>query len=104
MARADGRGWSDGVDDIISRNPSSVHCCFLAMGLVCTGDSASPECFSSTVILFGCQMIASTWWLARFRFGPAEMALATTHLRTSDSVPPPASALIGVRPQFAGPR
>jgi uncharacterized protein len=24
------------------------------------------------VILFGCQMAASTWWLARFRFGPVE--------------------------------
>jgi uncharacterized protein len=25
-----------------------------------------------TLILFGCQMAASTWWLARFRYGPAE--------------------------------
>jgi uncharacterized protein len=25
-----------------------------------------------TLILFGCQMAVSTWWLARFRFGPAE--------------------------------
>ena len=28
--------------------------------------------FLVTVILFACQMAASTWWLARFRFGPAE--------------------------------
>jgi uncharacterized protein len=28
--------------------------------------------FLVTVVLFGCQMVASTWWLARFRFGPAE--------------------------------
>lgn len=25
-----------------------------------------------TLILFACQMAASTWWLARFRYGPAE--------------------------------
>jgi uncharacterized protein len=25
-----------------------------------------------TIILFGCQMAASTWWLKRFRYGPAE--------------------------------
>jgi len=25
-----------------------------------------------TLILYGCQMAASTWWLTRFRFGPAE--------------------------------
>ena len=28
--------------------------------------------FVLTVILFSCQMVASQWWLARFRFGPAE--------------------------------
>jgi hypothetical protein len=25
-----------------------------------------------TIILFGAQIAASTWWLARFRYGPAE--------------------------------
>lgn len=25
-----------------------------------------------TLVLFGCQMALSTWWLARFRFGPVE--------------------------------
>ena len=28
--------------------------------------------FALTIVLFGLQMIASTWWLARFQFGPVE--------------------------------
>ena len=30
-----------------------------------------------TVILFGCQMAVSTWWLARFRYGPVEWVWRT---------------------------
>ena len=28
--------------------------------------------FVLTLVLFGCQMAASTWWLSRYRFGPVE--------------------------------
>jgi len=45
---------------------------FFGYGLGMYGRLGFTGMFLVTVILFGCQMIASTWWLARFRFGPAE--------------------------------
>ena len=30
--------------------------------------------FATWLLLFGAQVVASGWWLARFRFGPAEWA------------------------------
>jgi len=45
---------------------------FFGYGLGYYGRFGFTGMFLLTVILFGRQMVASTWWLARFRFGPAE--------------------------------
>ena len=45
---------------------------FYGYGLGLFGRLSFTGMFLLTVGLFSCQMAASTWWLARFRFGPAE--------------------------------
>lgn len=45
---------------------------FYSYGLGWYGSVGFTGMFVITLILFGSQMAASTWWLARFRYGPAE--------------------------------
>jgi uncharacterized protein len=45
---------------------------FYSYGLGWYGSVGYSGMFLITLILFACQMAASTWWLARFRYGPAE--------------------------------
>lgn len=45
---------------------------FYGYGLGLYGRFGFTGMFILTLVLFGCQMAASTWWLSRFRFGPAE--------------------------------
>src|SRR5689334_11921971 len=45
---------------------------FFGYGLGWYGRVGLTGAFFITVILYACQMAVSTWWLARFRFGPAE--------------------------------
>jgi uncharacterized protein len=45
---------------------------FYSYGLGWYGSVGFTGMFLITLILFACQMAASTWWLARFRYGPAE--------------------------------
>jgi uncharacterized protein len=50
---------------------------FYNYGLGWYGRVGVSGCFLLTLILFACQMIASTLWLARFRFGPVEWVWRT---------------------------
>jgi len=50
---------------------------FYHYGLGWYGRVGVSGCFLLTLILFACQMVASTWWLRRFRFGPAEWVWRT---------------------------
>jgi uncharacterized protein len=61
---------------------------YLTQSIVCTllfynyglgwyGSVGISGCFLITLILFACQMVASTWWLTRFRFGPVEWVWRT---------------------------
>lgn len=52
----------------------SVVCTFLfyGYGLGWAGRFSYTGMFELTIVLFSAQMAASTWWLARFRFGPVE--------------------------------
>jgi uncharacterized protein len=61
---------------------------YLTQSIVCTllfynyglgwyGSVGVSGCFLLTLILFAFQMVASTWWLARFRFGPVEWVWRT---------------------------
>jgi uncharacterized protein len=50
---------------------------FYNYGLGWYGSVGVSGCFLLTLILFACQMVASTWWLARFRFGPVEWVWRT---------------------------
>ncbi|HEY3113279.1 MAG TPA: DUF418 domain-containing protein [Gemmatimonadaceae bacterium] len=50
---------------------------FYSYGLGWYGSVGVSGCFLLTLILFACQMVASTWWLARFRFGPVEWVWRT---------------------------
>lgn len=45
---------------------------FFGYGLGWYGSVGFTGMLLITLILFGCQIAASTWWLARFRYGPAE--------------------------------
>jgi uncharacterized protein len=45
---------------------------FYSYGLGWFGSVGFTGMFLVTVTLFACQMAASVWWLARFRYGPAE--------------------------------
>lgn len=56
---------------------------YLTQSIVCTilfysygfgwyGNVGFTGMFVITIVLFACQMAASTWWLARYRYGPAE--------------------------------
>jgi uncharacterized protein len=45
---------------------------FYSYGLGWYGSFGFTGMLLITLILFACQMAASTWWLARFRYGPAE--------------------------------
>jgi uncharacterized protein len=45
---------------------------FMGYGLGRYGSVGYTGMFALTLVLFTLQMIASTWWLARFRFGPVE--------------------------------
>jgi len=45
---------------------------FYGYGLGWYGRVGYTGMFLITLVLFACQMAASTWWLTRFRFGPAE--------------------------------
>jgi uncharacterized protein len=45
---------------------------FYSFGLKRFGTFGYTEMFSFTVVLFAIQMAVSTWWLKRYRFGPAE--------------------------------
>jgi len=45
---------------------------FYSYGLGWYGSVGFTGMLLITLILFGCQMAASTWWLGRFRYGPAE--------------------------------
>jgi uncharacterized protein len=45
---------------------------FYSYGLGWYGSVGFTGMLLITLILFACQMAASTWWLARFRYGPAE--------------------------------
>ena len=71
MARADGRRRSHGVTTYLTQ---SVVCTllFFGYGLGLYGHFGHTGMFLLTIILFGCLMIGSAWWLRRFRFGPAE--------------------------------
>ena len=50
---------------------------FYSYGLGWYGSVGFTGMFLITLILFACQMAASTWWLARFRYGPAEWVWRT---------------------------
>jgi uncharacterized membrane protein YeiB len=52
----------------------SVVCTFLffSFGLGRYGHLSHTGMLLISLVLFPCQMFASTWWLQRFRFGPAE--------------------------------
>jgi uncharacterized membrane protein YeiB len=52
----------------------SVVCTFLfySYGLRWLGTRSFTNMFEITVTLFAVQMVLSTWWLRRFRFGPVE--------------------------------
>jgi len=50
---------------------------FYSYGLGWYGSVGVSGCFLLTLILFACQMVASTWWLGRFRYGPVEWAWRT---------------------------
>jgi uncharacterized protein len=50
---------------------------FYSYGLGWYGTVGFTGMFLITLILFACQMAASTWWLARFRYGPAEWGWRT---------------------------
>jgi uncharacterized protein len=50
---------------------------FYSYGLGWYGSVGYTGMFLITLILFACQMAASTWWLARFRYGPAEWVWRT---------------------------
>jgi uncharacterized protein len=50
---------------------------FYGYGLGWYGSVGFTGMFLITLILFACQMAASTWWLARFRYGPAEWVWRT---------------------------
>jgi len=45
---------------------------FYGYGLGWYGSVSFTGMFLITLVLFGCQMAASSWWLKRFRFGPVE--------------------------------
>lgn len=45
---------------------------FYSYGLGWYGRTGPSGIFLFTLILFACQMAVSTWWLGRFRYGPAE--------------------------------
>lgn len=45
---------------------------FYGYGLGWYGHVGFTGMFEITLVLFACQMAASTWWLGRFRFGPVE--------------------------------
>jgi uncharacterized protein len=45
---------------------------FYSFGLKRFGTFGYTEMFSFTVVLFAIQIAVSTWWLKRYRFGPAE--------------------------------
>lgn len=45
---------------------------FYGYGLGWYGSVSFTGMFLITIILFSCQMAASSWWLKRFRFGPVE--------------------------------
>jgi uncharacterized protein len=45
---------------------------FYSYGLGWYGKVGVSGCFLLTLVLFAIQMVASTWWLRRFRFGPVE--------------------------------
>lgn len=46
--------------------------CFHDFGLDLTGRVGAAFCLAFTVVVFLLQVAFSTWWLARFQFGPAE--------------------------------
>ena len=50
---------------------------FYGYGFGLYGSIGFTGIFLITLALFGCQMAASTWWLARFRYGPAEWVWRT---------------------------
>lgn len=50
---------------------------FYSYGLGWYGSVGFTGVFLLTLILFACQMAASTWWLSRFRYGPAEWVWRT---------------------------
>ncbi|MFL5481955.1 MAG: DUF418 domain-containing protein [Gemmatimonadaceae bacterium] len=50
---------------------------FYSYGLGWYGRVGVSGCFLLTLILFASQMVASTWWLARFRYGPVEWVWRT---------------------------
>jgi len=45
---------------------------FYGWGLGLTGKIGSAGCLALAVVIFALQIVASHWWLRRFRFGPAE--------------------------------
>jgi uncharacterized protein len=47
---------------------------FYHFGFGLYGRATYPEMFAITVVVFALQMAVSSWWLRRFRFGPAEWA------------------------------
>jgi uncharacterized protein len=45
---------------------------FYGYGLGLFGEVGFAGVLGISLVLYGCQMAGSTWWLKRFRFGPAE--------------------------------
>jgi uncharacterized protein len=45
---------------------------FYGFGLALLGRVGATFCLVISVAIFGAQILFSSWWLRRFRFGPAE--------------------------------
>ena len=54
---------------------------FTGVGLGLYGEVGPASCVALAVVIFAAQMTFSGWWLARYRFGPAEWVWRTLTYR-----------------------
>lgn len=68
---------------------------FYGFGLTLLGRVGSAVCLGLSVAIFSVQIVVSSWWLRRFRYGPAEWLWRSLTYETRQpmrlSVPAPAT-------------
>lgn len=68
---------------------------FYGFGLTLLGRVGSAVCLGLSVAIFSVQIVVSSWWLRRFRYGPAEWLGRSLTYETRQpmrlSVPAPAT-------------